>query len=128
MSTETWSARIDWADECTDEQLASIAEVLAGHHGALTTNAAAGRVSAQLTVQATTLRQAIDNSLAAVACPVVLPHAADSSGTAPTVAVLTSSHPEGWDSDGRSRVHQGCTRTAHPCGGLTVAHATDAVL
>ena len=66
MSTETWSARIDWADECTDEQLAAIAEALAGHHGALTTNAAAGRVSAQLTVQATTLRQAIDNSLAAV--------------------------------------------------------------
>jgi len=66
MSTETWSARIDWADECTDEQLAAIAEALAGHHGALTTNAAAGRVSAQLTVHATTLRQAIDNSLAAV--------------------------------------------------------------
>ena len=35
---------------------------------------------------------------------------------------------KGEDSDGRSRVHQGCTRTAHPCGGLTVAHATDAVL
>jgi len=66
MSTETWSALIDWADECTDEQLAAIAEALAGHHGALTTNAVAGRVSAQLTVQATTLRQAIDNSLAAV--------------------------------------------------------------
>jgi len=66
MSTETWSARIDWSDECTDDQLAAIAEALAGHHGALTTNAAAGRVSAQLTVQATTLRQAIDNSLAAV--------------------------------------------------------------
>ena len=66
MSTETWSALVDWADECTDEQLAAIAEALAGHHGALTTNAVAGRVSAQLTVQATTLRQAIDNSLAAV--------------------------------------------------------------
>jgi hypothetical protein len=66
MSTETWSARIDWADECTDEQLAAIADALAGHHGALTTNAASGRVSAQLTVHATTLRQAIDNSLTAV--------------------------------------------------------------
>jgi len=41
-------------------------QALAGHHGALTTNAAAGRrVSAQLTVHATTLRLAIDNSLAA---------------------------------------------------------------
>jgi len=25
---------------------------------------------------------------------------------------------KGEDSDGRSRAHQGCTRTAHPCGGL----------
>src|SRR5664279_1776839 len=65
MSTETWSARIDWVDECTDEQLAAIAEALAVHHGALNTDSAAGRVSAQLTVQATTLRQAIDSSLAA---------------------------------------------------------------
>ena len=66
MSNETWSARVDWADECTDDQLADIAELLAGYEGALTTNSAAGRVSAQLTVHATTLRQAIDTSLAVV--------------------------------------------------------------
>ena len=66
MSTATWSARVDWADDCSDEQLADIAEALAGHHAALTTNSAGGRVSAQLTIQATTLRQAIDTALAAV--------------------------------------------------------------
>ncbi len=68
MSTEkVWSARVDWATtEYSEDELAALAESLAAHSGVVSTDVGRGRASAQLTVQAPTLRQAIDLALTAV--------------------------------------------------------------
>lgn len=63
----TWSARVDWEGlDLTDDQLLTIAEKLDPLAGAVTTISRHNRTSAQLTVEASTLRQATDIALTAV--------------------------------------------------------------
>ena len=62
--TNTWSARIDWSGAAyTDDELVAIAEHIAPLHGVVNTDSTHDRTIAQLTVDATTLRQAVDAAL-----------------------------------------------------------------
>ena len=64
--TTTWSARVDWpTPDPSDDTLVTVAAAVDPYHGAVRYDAAAGALSIQITVDAPTLRQAVDAALAA---------------------------------------------------------------
>lgn len=63
--SSNWSVRVDWAGIAGPETLMDIAQALDEQHASIATEPDRDRTSAQLSVEASTLRQAIDAALAA---------------------------------------------------------------
>ena len=60
---DQWTVTAEWAAPLTDDQADTVTDQLARYGGALSLDPTAGTVSATFTIEATTLRQAIDAAL-----------------------------------------------------------------